>query len=293
MDQAIESEPQQVAVLLDRLLEVDVDDQLAILERALRRGEPALRRRALGLGAAVLSDRRLLTFLRDDADDVRRNAGLEMLKLRCSRAFGLAVALLDDDDTDVVLQAVLALGHLRDLRALEPLRRALGHDDPNVRQEAIIALGQLGHPAAVPDLVPFLDGDPWLAAPAIEAFGRLGDSAAVPHLARRLDDPLLGPFVRDSLVRIGGVGAFEALARDWLERAAGAGEAELEADELAERLRQLIHVAERLPGAPPALPGLERALAALAGDEPGSTAGRLATRCRRLLCDPVQRSAGY
>ena len=40
---------------------------------------------ALGLGAAILSDSRLIKYLHEE-DDVRRNAAVEMLKLRRRRS---------------------------------------------------------------------------------------------------------------------------------------------------------------------------------------------------------------
>lgn len=273
---------EQAAGILDRLLDADVDAQLAMLEQVLRTPDPAVRSRALGLGAAVLSDRSLLAFLRDDADDVRRNAGLEMLKLRRRRALQLATVLLEDPDPDVVLQAVLTLGHLRDLRALEPLRRALRHPDANVRQESIVALGRVGHPAALPDLVPLVDADPWLAVAAIEAVGCLRATAAIPRLLPHLEAPALGPFVREALARIGGPQAFMALAAAWLARPG---------DEPEIRLAQLTAVAEGLSARPAPIPGLDEALAAAA--EGGGALGALAARCRRLLRDLAGHSASY
>ncbi|RMH20873.1 MAG: HEAT repeat domain-containing protein [Acidobacteria bacterium] len=238
--------------LLDRLPAMEVDAQLAALERLIRIPHPQVRRRALGLGAAILSDERLAAFLHDDADDVRRNAGLEMLKLRRRRALHLAAALLDDPDPDVALQAVLALGHRRDLRALEPLRKALRHPCPNVVQEGIVALGRLGLPQALDDLLPLIDAEPWIATAAIEAIGRLRASAAAPALVERLRHPVLGAFAAEALARIGGSRAFVALAELWL-----APPPEADRDLL---LRLLPHVLERLTCAPPPVAGLEQAL---------------------------------
>lgn len=277
-----ELDPEAASAELDRLLDVDVDEQLAILERVLHVVDPDLRVRALGLGAAVLSDRTLIEFLRDDADDVRRNAGLEMLKLRRRRAVQLATTLLDDDDPDVVLQAVLTLGHLRDLRALAPLRQALRHPDANVRQEAIVALGRVGHPAALEDLVPLIDAEPWLAVAAIEAVGRLGAVGAIPHLLPYLEAPALGAFVREALSRIGGARAFDALASAWLARPR---------DDAETRLSQLANVAERASVRAERVPGLDEALGAATAE--GGTLGALAARCQRLLRDPASRGIGY
>ena len=106
--------------LLDLLPELDPDEQLAVFERIIQSPRPQVRQRALGLGAAILSDSRLLKYLHEE-DDVRRNAAVEMLKLRRRRSLQLAVTLLDDENPDVVLQAVVVLSHLRDRKAFEQL----------------------------------------------------------------------------------------------------------------------------------------------------------------------------
>ena len=202
--------------LLDLLPTMNPDQQLEVFERVIKSSNPAVRPRALGLGAAILSNNRLLEYLREE-DDVRRNAAVEILKLRRKRSFNLACYLLEDRDPDVVLQAVLILSHLRDRNALEPLLQVLDHPDPNVVQETIVALGRLGDVRAFPHIRPFLNGEPWLQAASIEAMGRLGSAKVVPDLAELLEDPLLAPLATDALTRIGGVQAVIALTRYWLK----------------------------------------------------------------------------
>ncbi len=260
------------AEMLERLPEVPVDEQLHILEQVFRCPDVSLRRRALGLGAAVLSDRRLVALVRDDVDDVRRNAGLAMLKMRRSRARRLAIRLLDDDDSDVVMQAVQVLGHLADLRAIEPLRMVLCHTDPNVVQEAILALGRIGHPRILADLAPFLDADPWLASAAIDSIGRLAGPDAISRLAACLEDPLLAAFAWEAMARIGGHGAFDLLARRWLVAPDDV--------EPASAIGFMVQVLES-SSTPPPIPGLDEALARLEGTDDGLTA--LVHRCRLLL----------
>src|SRR5204862_4942236 len=135
------------------------------------------------LGASLLTEARLVEHVRNDADATLRNAGLEMLKLRGARSFPLAIRLLNDPDEDVALQAILILDHLRDPRALEPLRAILQSSDLNLAQAAIVAVGKLGNARSVPDLLPFLDGDPWLQMAAVQALGDLRSARAVPALA--------------------------------------------------------------------------------------------------------------
>jgi len=202
--------------LLDQLPALPAEARVAAIERLIRNSSPVIRERALRTGAAVVSDERLESYLREEADDVLRNAGLEMLKMRGPRALGLAVRLLRDPDPDVVLQSVLALGHVRDLRALEPLRAAINHEDLNVVQAAIEAVGKLGDARAIPDLLPFLEGDEWLQLATIQALGDLRSPAAVPPLAKLLTDLMVGPLAAESLARIGGGRAFQVLCKHWL-----------------------------------------------------------------------------
>jgi len=235
---------------LNQMPRLGVDAQLEAFEKIIRFPDASLRRKALGMGASLLSDERLVEFLRDDADDVRRNAGIEMLKLRRRRAFQLAMTLVEDPDFDVALQAVVVLGHLSDRRSFDPLRRMLAHVDVNVVQEAIIALGRLGDVRALEDLLQFLDASPWVQTAAIEALGKLGAPEAVPHLIPLVEDPVAGSFTVDALARIGGVGAVRALARHWMENV----------DESEKLLQRLAFMLENLTCPAPKVLGFERAL---------------------------------
>ncbi|MCP4657457.1 MAG: HEAT repeat domain-containing protein, partial [bacterium] len=214
---------------------------------------------ALRMGAAAIPDERLKDYLRSDADDVLRNAGLEMLKMRGNRGFNLTLLLLKDDDSDVVLQAVIVLTHLRDPRGLEPLRSALHHPEPNVVQEAIVAIGQIGDARAIPDLLGFLDSDSWLQLAAVQALGNLRSPVAVPHLKRLLTDFMAGPIAAEALARIGGTNAYKALAQHWLRF-----HNELDNETT---LGLLAHVLEGLPRAPTPIGDLRQQLAKLLDDE--------------------------
>jgi HEAT repeat protein len=276
--------------LLDQLPALPTEARVAAIERLIRNSSPVIRERALRTGAAVVSDERLESYLREEADDVLRNAGLEMLKMRGPRALGLSVRLLRDGDPDVVLQAVLALGHVRDLRALEPLRSALNHEDPNVVQAAIEAVGKLGDARAIPDLLPFLEGDPWLQLATITALGDLRSPAAVSPLAKLLTDIMVGPLAAESLARIGGAKAFQALCKHWLRF-----QDELDAETM---VGLLAHVLEGLSTAPRHPEALRASLSSRL-DEQADDATRLAaargllalgpgpedTRALELVCD--------
>lgn len=229
--------------LLDELPRLPRDEQVEAVEELLRTSSPEIRQQMLHLGSALLSDDRLVSYLRADGDAVLRNAGLEILKLRGGRGFRVALELLRDPDPDVVLQAVLILDHLKNPRALEPLLEMLSHDDPNVVQAAITAIGHLGDRRAVADLIPFLEADPWLQMAAVEALGDLRCPEAVEPLTDLLTDLMVGPTAAEAMARIGGPKAGEALGRHWLKF-----QDRLEPEAF---LGLLAHVLEG--GAPPAL----------------------------------------
>ena len=250
--QPFETTWQECIELLDKLPSMPIEERIDAIERLIRNPSPGIRSRSLRMGAAVIPDERLKDFLRSDADDVLRNAGLEMLKMRGNRGFSLTLMLLKDDDPDVVLQAVIALTALRDPRALEPLRSVLHHPDPNVVQEAIVAIGQLGDARAIPDLLGFLEADSWVQMAAVQALGNLRSPVAVPHLKGLLTDFMAGPMAGEALARIGGLSAFKALAQHWLRFR---NEVDNETT-----LGLLAHLLEGLPNYPPAPAGLEEAL---------------------------------
>ncbi|MCP3963220.1 MAG: HEAT repeat domain-containing protein [bacterium] len=250
--QPFETTWQECIELLDRLPSMPVEERLDAIERLIRNPSPGVRSRSLRMGAAAIPDERLKEYLRADADDVLRNAGLEMLKMRGNRGFSLTLLLLKDDDPDVVLQAVIVLTHLRDPRALEPLRSVLHHPDPNVVQEAIVAIGQIGDARAIPDLLGFLEADSWLQMAAVQALGNLRSPVAVPHLKGLLTDFMAGPLAAEALARIGGLNAFKALAQHWLRFR---NEVDNETT-----LGLLAHLLEGLANAPQAPDGLVVAL---------------------------------
>ncbi|MEM9557651.1 MAG: HEAT repeat domain-containing protein [Acidobacteriota bacterium] len=265
---------QECISLLDNLPSMPIEERVDAIERLIRNPSPGIRSRSLRMGAAAIPDDRIKDYLRSDADDVLRNAGVEMLKMRGNRGFNLTLELLKDDDPDVVLQAVIVLTHLRDPRALEPLRSVLHHEDPNVIQEAIVAIGQLGDARAIPDLLGFLESDSWLQMAAVQALGSLRSPVAVPHLKKLLTDFMAGPLAAEALARIGGGNAFQALAQHFLRFR---HEVDTETT-----LGLLAHVLEGLPRAPDTPDGLEEALVELLHDEQESV--RIpAARCLLVL----------
>lgn len=208
------------AEILERLPGMGAEERAEAVLCLIRNPSPGIRQRALRVGAAVLGDERLAAYLREGADDVLRNAGLEMLKLKGHHALPVAMELMRDPDPDVVLQAVLLVDHCGDPRAVEPLRLCLRHHDPNVVQAVLTALGHLGDSRVVADIVTFLRADPWLQVAAVQSLGDLKSTAAIGHLEPLLPDLFSGPFVAEAVARIGGLAAFRVLSSHWLRHGA-------------------------------------------------------------------------
>jgi HEAT repeat protein len=203
--------------LLADLPGMALEEKTQVIEKLMRSSSPGIRERALRMGVATMPDETLVTFLRDGADAVLRNAALEILKKRGARSFTLAVGLLRDEDDDVALQGVLILDHIKDPRAVEPLRSTLHNENPNLAQAAIVAIGHLGDGRSIPDLLPFLRGDTWLQVAAVQALGDLRSPQAIEPLSQLLTDLLVGPMAAEAVAHIGGPAALSRLTRHWLE----------------------------------------------------------------------------
>ncbi|MEW6584862.1 MAG: HEAT repeat domain-containing protein [Nitrospirota bacterium] len=239
--------------LLETLHNLQPAERSEALERLLRNPSPDIRGRSFHIGAAFLTDDQLTAYLRNETDDVIRNAGLEILKMRGSRSFSLSLSLLKDTDPDIVLQAIQILDNLRDPRAMEPLRHLLYNRDSNIIQAAIIAIGHLGDQRAMPDLLPFLHSDPWLQMAAVQALGDIRSQQAVRPLAKLLTDLMAGPLAAESLARIGGKTAHRLLVSHWLKFR------EQLDDEVIIGL--LSHVIEGFTKQPPEIPGFRESIA--------------------------------
>ncbi len=203
--------------VLNNLPQLSLHERTREVCKLFRNPSPGIRQRALTIGAAVLTDDQLVDFIRNDSDDVIRNAGLEILKLQGSRTFSLATGLLKDSDPDVVLQAIILLDHLRDPRAYNHLRSLLVNKNSNLVQAAITAVGHLGNARAVRDLMPFLKSDPWLQIAAVQALGDTRSLQAIKPLQNVLTDLFLGSLSAEAIARIGGSKAFSVLAEHWIK----------------------------------------------------------------------------
>jgi HEAT repeat protein len=190
---------------LTSLREMDDRSRCAAVLLMLRQEGGDARQTLLRIGAELVPVTDLAALLREEGDDIARNAGLEMLKLRGRRALRCAVTLLDDSDDDVVMQAVQLIDHIGDPRSWPDVRGLLRHENPNVVQAVIAAAPRIGGSSAAIDLLAFLEGDPWLQMTAIDALGRLRSRLAIPFLRKLLDDSILSDFAGEALARIGGI----------------------------------------------------------------------------------------
>jgi HEAT repeat protein len=198
----------------------NIEERQELLLTMVRGGGNELRERALRMGAETLPETALAALLREEADDVVRNAALEMLKLRGRRSFALGVRLLGDGDADVVLQAVLLLDAVGDPRAWPHLRPLLRHEDENIVQAVIVAAGHLGSRGTAADIVPYLDGNLWPQMAALAALGQLRSRSAVAPVARLLASDDVRELAAEALARIGGAAAARALSRYWMKNEA-------------------------------------------------------------------------
>jgi HEAT repeat protein len=201
---------------LSSLATLPLSKRSAEVMQLLRDPHAAIRGRAVAIGAVVLSDDQIASFLRQDGDDTLRSCGLEMLMQSADRGVKLGLELLRDPDPDVVLLAVLALDRLCDQRAFDGLRELLDYPCVNVAQAAIVALGHLGDKRILAELLPFLDDVSWLQMAAVQALGDLGDSQSIPHLVKLMSEPLVGSLAAEAIARIGGEKAFLVLADHWM-----------------------------------------------------------------------------
>ncbi len=127
-----------------------------------------------------------------------------------------ALNLLNHKNPQVVIKTIQKLREIRDLRALEPLRMLLNHPDLEVVSETILAIGSLGDERVVNDLIPFLNSEPLLQTSAIQALGEIRCQTAIGYLEQMLTDSIVGPMVAETMAFIGGIAAYKALAKHWL-----------------------------------------------------------------------------
>ena len=132
----------------------------------------------------------LTAALKDEDEDVRRQALNTLVRMRAPLPPDVVAGMLKDKSPDMRRQAVFALGQQRDPKNVGLLNQALKDENADVRQQAVFALGQLRDPSSIDPLMAALkDADPDVRKQAAFSLGQLRDARAVDALIAALKDP--------------------------------------------------------------------------------------------------------
>ena len=156
----------------------------------------------------------LIHALKDDAENVRREAMNALERIGDPRATEPLIELLQDPDITIQEEAITALGRIKDKRAVQPLIQTLNNQHIGIRWKAAEALGKIGDPKATEALIQTLhDPDKTIQEEAITALGRIKDERAIQPLIQNLTNLHIGIRLRaaEALGRIGDCKATEAL----------------------------------------------------------------------------------
>jgi HEAT repeat protein len=156
----------------------------------------------------------LIHALKDDAENVRKEAMNALERIGDSRATEPLIELLLDPDITIQEEAITALGRIQDKRAVQPLIQTLNNQHIGIRWKAAEALGRIGDPRATEALIQTLhDPDKTIQEEAITALGRIQDKRAIQPLIQNLTNLHMGIRCRaaEALGKIGDSKATEAL----------------------------------------------------------------------------------
>jgi HEAT repeat protein len=156
----------------------------------------------------------LIHALKDDAENVRREAMNALERIGDSRATEPLMELLQDPDITIQEEAITALGRIQDKKAVQPLIQTLNNPHIGIRWKAAEALGKIGDPKATEPLIQTLhDPDKTIQEEAITALGRIQDVRAIQPLIQNLTNLHMGIRFRaaEALGKIGDPKATEAL----------------------------------------------------------------------------------
>jgi beta-lactamase regulating signal transducer with metallopeptidase domain len=149
----------------------------AALTTALKDEDDDVRKQALHALVrmrAPIAPEVFASMLKDKAPDVRQQAVSALGQLRDPKYVGVLVDALKDENADVRQHAAFALARMRDARAVDPLITALKDADPEVRKQAAAGLGQLRDPRAVDPLIAALkDANADVRQQAVFALGQI------------------------------------------------------------------------------------------------------------------------
>jgi HEAT repeat protein len=156
----------------------------------------------------------LIHALKDDSENVRREAMNALERIGDSRATEPLIELLQDPDITIQEEAITVLGRIQDKKAVQPLIQTLNNQHIGIRWKAAEALGKIGDPKATEALLQTLhDPDKTIQEEAITALGRIQDKTAVQPLIQNLTNLHIGIRCRaaEALGKIGDPKAIEAL----------------------------------------------------------------------------------
>ncbi|MCX6579528.1 MAG: HEAT repeat domain-containing protein [Candidatus Aminicenantes bacterium] len=156
----------------------------------------------------------LLSYLSDEADNVRGSAATALGRIGSEKAVGPLIHTLSDKANDVRGSAATALGRVCSEKAVEPLIKALSDKANEVRGSAATALGRIGSKKAVEPLIDALsDKANNVRGSAATALGRIGSEKAVDPLIKVLNDKAndVRSSARIALVHIAAEGAISQL----------------------------------------------------------------------------------
>jgi HEAT repeat protein len=156
----------------------------------------------------------LIHALKDDAENVRREAMTALERIGDSRATEPLMELLQDPDITIQEEAITALGRIQDKKAVQSLIQTLNNPHIGIRWKAAEALGKIGDNRATEPLIQTLhDPDKTIQEEAITALGRIQDVRAIQPLIQNLTNLHIGIRCRaaEALGKIGDTKATEAL----------------------------------------------------------------------------------
>ena len=156
----------------------------------------------------------LIHSLKDDSENVRKEAMNALERIGDPRATEPLIDLLLDPDITIQEEAITALGRIRDKRAVQPLIQTLNNQHIGIRWKAAEALGRIGDPRATDELIQTLhDPDKTIQEEAITALGKIQDKKAIQPLIQNLNNLHMGIRCRaaEALGKIGDSKATEAL----------------------------------------------------------------------------------
>lgn len=177
---------------IEALARLAAHDGVAVLGVAQQleiSGEPAKRRDAVSLYAALCEGDRLALLMKDEDAAVRRAAVAALAGLRLSTSINPLVMALVDEDVDVRIAAAGALGEIGGAATVDPLLLTLRDDDPWVKCAVLKSLAKIDPPAALAAICRIIpESEGLVLICAIEALAGIGGEEALVQVQKTLDN---------------------------------------------------------------------------------------------------------